>query len=204
MNMPVNSEALKTVSYGNRKVFANAFKECGIGGRFSKFQIVQSNDWFELLNIDSLEDARFCYRVYDRLDTRKYRNVTFSAACTLHREDPQWTTHIQTAQLVLNKILSKGNNKGETRYYIDDFHKSVFLINRMFVIEVTPVYREVPEVGSYAIYDFIETHTAKTIDPDDVITVHAKYGKVVAGWNGQIYNSLLTPEEFNVQYGEHA
>lgn len=44
---------------GNATIFANAFRECGIGGKFSKFQIVQSNDWFELMDIDSLEDSRF-------------------------------------------------------------------------------------------------------------------------------------------------
>lgn len=186
---------------GNITIFANAFKECGIGGKFSKFQIIQSNEWFELVNLDILEDSRFCFHIHDKIDHRKYTNVSSDEALGLHGNDPQWGTHLRTAQRAMAKILSKGSNKGVDRYYVNTLHQSVYLVNRMFVIEITPVLRQVPDVCSLAVYDFLESVTAKVPVDDDVITVHSKYGKVVTGWNGKIYNALLTPDEFNEQFG---
>lgn len=187
---------------GNATIFAKAFRECGIGGRFSKFQIVQSHDWFELINVDHLEESRYCFKSYDRLDNRKYRHVSAGAAGLLHKDDPQWATHFQTAQKVIAKIVSRDNNRGENRYYIDDVHHSVFVVNRMFVIEVTPVLRHAPEVSSYGVYDFLADYYQHELKDSSVVTVWCKYGKVVVGVDGAfMFNSLLTVDEFNEQYG---
>lgn len=187
---------------GNAVVFAKAFKECGIGGKFSKFHIAQSNEWFELINIDSLEDSRYCFKVYDKLDHRLYTQVTGGDAGLLHKNDPQWATHFQTAQKVIAKIVSRDNNRGETRYYIDYLHQSVFLINRMFVIEVTPVLRSAPTVSSYAAYDFLSVYQKQPVTLDCDVRVFCRFGKVVVMCNNRQLNSLVTPEEFNEQYGE--
>lgn len=187
---------------GNATIFAKAFRECGIGGRFSKFKIVQSQEWFELINVDRLEDSRFCFRTYDRLDHRKFRQVTAGEAGSLHHDDPQWATHFQTAQKVIAKIVSRDKNHGENRYYIDDLHHSVFLINRMFVIEVTPVMRQAPEVASNGVYDFLTDYSRQDIDDQNEVKVFSRFGKVVVCVDeSKVYNSLLTTEEFNEQYG---
>lgn len=187
---------------GNATIFAKAFRECGIGGRFSKFQIVQSHDWFELINIDHLDDSRFCFKSYDRLDNRKYRLVSAGEAGLLHKDDPQWATHFQTAQKVMAKIVSRDNNRGDNRYYIDDVHHSIFVVNRMFVIEVTPVLRHAPEVSSYSVYDFLADYYRRDLTDTSVVTVWCKYGKVIVSVDGaHVFNSLLTVDEFNEQYG---
>lgn len=187
---------------GNAIVFAKAFKECGIGGKFSKFHIAQAHEWFELINIDSHEDARFCFKVYDRFDTRLFAQVTGGDAASLHRDDPQWATHFQTAQKVIAKIISRDNNRGDTRYYIDQFHKSVYLVNRMFIIEVTPVLRSAPVVSSHAAYEFLSVYLKDEIPLDSDVRVFTRYGKVVVQCNHRQLNALVTPEEFNEQFGE--
>lgn len=186
---------------GNVTIFAKAFRECGIGGRFSKFHIAQTQDWFELINVDKLEDSRYCFKVYDRFDYRKFRCVAGGDAIMLHRYDPQWVAHFQTAQKVIAKIVSRDNNRGENRYYVDDFHESVYVVNRMFVIEVTPVLRQVPEVSSSAVYEFLEVFTKDRVTADCEVKVYSRFGKVVVGCNQRLLNSLLTPEDFNEQYG---
>ncbi|ABY62874.1 hypothetical protein ST201phi2-1p041 [Pseudomonas phage 201phi2-1] len=188
---------------GNATIFANAFRECGIGGKFSKFQIVQSNDWFELMDIDSLEDSRFCFRVYDGLDPRKFRQVTSGVAANLHKQDPQWHTHFQTAQKVVAKIVSRDPKHGENRYYIDDLNGSVIVINRMFVIEVTPVLRQVPEIPTNAVLEFLSLYSKTDITEANKIKVFSRYGQVMVCVDGcQQFNSLLTEEDFNEQYCE--
>lgn len=180
---------------GNVAIFAKAFRDCGIGGRFSKFQIAQSHEWFELINI-------VCFRVYDRLDHRKFRQVSAGEAGSLHSDDPQWSSHFQTAQKVLAKIVSVDKNRGDNRYYIDDLQQSVFLINRMFVIEVTPVLRQAPEVSTYGVYDFLACYSKKEIDDSTNVKVFSRYGKVIVSVDSsKEFNSLLTAEEFNEQYG---
>ncbi len=187
---------------GNAIIFAKAFRECGIGGRFSKFQIVQSNDWFELINIDTVEESRFCYHTYDKLDNRKYRQVSAGEALQLHRSDPQWATHFQTAQKVIAKIVSRGNNRSENRYFVDDLHQSVFVTNRMFVIEVTPVLRQVPEVTTTSVYDFLEDYCTPEMSNTADVKVLSRYGKIIVCVSGgHMFNSLLTADEFNEQYG---
>lgn len=187
---------------GNAVVFAKAFKECGIGGKFSKFHIAQSHEWFELINVDRLEDSRFCFKVYDRFDTRLFPQVSSGDAASLHCDDPQWATHFQTAQKVIAKIVSRDNNRGDTRYYVDQFHKSVYLVNRMFVIEVTPVLRDAPLVSSYAAYEFLSSYMKGEISLDSDVRVFTRYGKVVVQCDNRQFNALVTPEEFNEQFGE--
>lgn len=187
---------------GNAVVFAKAFKECGIGGKFSKFQIAQAHEWFELINVDNTEDSRFCFKTYDRLEHRQYRAVYGGEAFALHKNDPQWSSHLTMAQKVIAKIVSRDRNHGETRYYIDDNHQSVFLVNRMFVIEVTPIVRMEPNIGTDAVLDFLGMYMTHEITEDCSIQVYSKFGKVVVVCNNQQFNSLVTPQEFNMQYGE--
>lgn len=187
---------------GNAVVFAKAFKECGIGGKFSKFHIAQTHEWFELINIDRLEDSRFCFKVYDRLDTRPYTQVTGGDAGLMHKDDPQWATHFQTAQKVIAKIVSRDNNRGETRYYIDYTHRSIYLVNRMFVIEVAPVLRNAPAVSSYAAFEFLNVYMKEETTSKSDVRVYTRYGKVVVYCDNRVFNSLLTIEEFNEQFGE--
>jgi len=188
---------------GNVNIFAKAFKECGIGGRFSKFQIIQSHEYFELINIEQLEDVRFCFKVYDRVDHRKFRQVSAGVASRLHKHDPQWNMHFQTAQKVVAKIVSCDPNRADNRYYVDDLHGSVFVINRMFVIEVTPVLRQVPSVPTSAVIDYLELYSKTEITEDHNVKVFSRYGKVMVCVDGvQQFNTLLSEDEFIEQYCE--
>lgn len=187
---------------GNVTVFERAFKECGIGGRFSKFRLANRNDWFELTNVDSLEDSRYCFKIFDRSDVSHLQLIHRQKACELHSPDPQWATHFQTAEKVLAKIVSKGSIKNDNRYYYDHLHNSVVLINRMFVIEVTPVQRVEPLISSSAVFGFLDSHAFRCPSDMDTVQAHTKFDKVVIDFNGQHYNTLLGAEEFNFNFGE--
>lgn len=184
---------------GNAVVFGKAFTECGVGGRFSRFQIVQSGDWFKLTNIAAEEDPRYCFRVYNRLDHKAYRKVDIREARALHN-DPQWLSFFQTAGKVIAKIVSKGTTKAETRYYVDEANRSVFLINRMFVIEVTPIMRDVHEIPSSCAYAWLAEHCPNAAANDD-LHIFSKMGKVVLLHNNCEHSTEMTPEEFNLVVG---
>lgn len=185
---------------GNVVVFGKAFKECGIGGRFSKFQIVQHSQWFELVNVDTLEDSRFCFQIHDRIDPRKFEQVGAADALSLHLDDAQWLSHFKTAQKVIAKIISKGNNRSENRYYIDQLNKSVIIANRMFVIEVTPVLREAHGVTTHAIFNYL-FQRGVDVGGEDLVIAHLRFGTVYIHVNDQAYNTMLSEHDIDELYG---
>lgn len=187
---------------GNVIVFEKAFKECGIGSKFSKFQIVQRGDWFELVDVVTLVDFRYCYKVLDRVDVRALTPIDGTAASVLHQQDPQWTTCFMTAQKVMAKIISKGNSKSPNRYYYDQINESVYLINRMFVIEITPTLRVAPHICSTAIFSFLDKCGYRKPSVDDCVKVHTKFDRVVIDFNNLQYDTLQCEESFNSAYGE--
>lgn len=186
---------------GNATVFAKAFRENGIGGKHSKYHLVQTGDWFELISAWSSESSRYCYRTYDRFDNRGYRQLDSFEANLLRPEDPQWGHYLQIAVHAMKRIIARGNEDSPTRYYLDEFNRSVILVNRMFVIELTPTLRQVPEVTTNGIFDYLDSYAKNRVTSDCVVKAYSSFDNVVVCHNDHLFETLLTHDEFNELYG---
>lgn len=193
---------------GNISLFRRAFKECGIGGRFSKFQLAEVGKWFLLTDFLTGERTAYCYRVHDAVKRSQFEAVSSTFARNLF-PNSDWVTHIHTAQKVIARIVNPhpAGDLGDTMYYHDSVNGSIYVANRMFILEVTSIIRDLPQVSSNAVFNFLDTRKAVVSERDSVKVysefdnVHVRLYDIVSGGSTTCVSDL-DPVEFEKRFGE--
>lgn len=181
--------------------FADAFKACGIGGAFSKFRLVQVNEWFELVDVDTLADTVHCFRVIESFDAKPFDQISGREAQLLLEHNPEWLTYFKTAQKVVARVVKDhGTTLHENSYYLDRMHKSVYIVNGQFVIEVGPVLRIAPDIPSHAVYDFLYARIVRDHAYTERVKVFTRYGDVVVYYRDVPLYTNRTTQQFNEEH----
>ncbi len=184
----------------NTKIVAQAMVECGIGSRFSKFRLAQFHQYFSLMDINAEHDTEFCLIAHDKIDRKRYDAITGVEALAFGQGNPEWASYLHTAQKVMAKIVRRKGSDFENQYLVDPVHGSVYVVNRMFVIEVSPKKRPAPDLPSQVAFNYLEQHGAMDISGKCVIKLFTVHGRVVIIHNGVTHNTLMTPDEFEERY----
>lgn len=208
MEAVANKPTVEFTLQGNFKIFTEAFTECGIGGRFSKFRRYSKGQWIYLHDLTTSTDSEFCYRIHDRVKRSSMEEISSMVARGLH-DSPDWFSHLHTAQKVLNRVLDKGldSDPSLTKYYHDEVNQSVYVANRMFIIEVGPRYFALPQVSTTAIFNYLEAAEFYPVEGRDIVTCHSEFDVVVV----QVVNTVtggkttaitnLSAVDFETVYG---
>lgn len=208
MNACVNETAIKGFASGNLNIFEKAFKDCGIGGQFSKFKLLQTGNWFELETWGASVGNKYVYRVHDKVKRSAYEEISSMAARRLH-DNAEWHTHLHTAQKILGKIVTDPKQRELNKYYHDAVHGSVYVTNRMYILEIGPLRRIAPTLSSNAVFTFLNKDESFNCDDvtqyqvqaftelDNVVIVT----KDLVSGGSITFHKDETIEEFEAKYG---
>lgn len=211
------SPATKAVG-DNLKIFEDAFKECGIGGRFSKFHLHQQGNWFRLINVDVLRDSKLGFVVHSSIYREDMPEIDSSEALEFGKQYPEWTTYLHTAQKVIAKIVRPGGpgNKYSTttespdsRYFIHPVSNNLYVANRMYILEITPVIRPANYISSNAVFAYLDTRNASVAE-DETVAAFTEFDNVIVvitdpKSGGQTtYASQVNAVTFEAMYGDIA
>jgi hypothetical protein len=186
--------------------FASAFKDCGIGGRFSKFQLVQDREWFSLIDVDTLSNSTHCFRICETFNPKAFDQISGRDAQLLIENNPEWLTYFKTAQKIVARVVKDHGvtryedhhvDRSENLYYLDRLHKSVFVVNNQFVMEIGPVFRIAPEIPSHVVYAYLEANGMRDLTCKDRVKVFTRYDEVVIYYRGDSIYTNLTVTQFN-------
>lgn len=219
MEATVSKTALNAFSKGTLKIFAQAFMDCGIGGRFSKFRMYQIKDWVNLIPTDGAADTHsLIYRIHGQIDRRQMKEITSIEALEFGKEYPEWTTFLHTAQKVIAKIVRPGGpgNKyatnpttPESRYFIHPITQTLYVANRMYILEITPKVRPAPHISTNAVYAYLATRNA-TVGEGEVLSVFTELDDVIVviedpkSGGKTTYAPQVNAVTFELMYGEAA
>lgn len=216
--MPASSQnvALQGFATGNLKIFHKAFLECGIGGRFSKFDLHQRDNWFTLRERTGSRPL-LGFRIHDKIDRRKMKEVTSGEAMAFGVDHADWATYLHTAQKLIAKIIRpggagsrqvSGGNTPESRYFIDPISKNLIVANRMYVVEISPIIRPSTYVTSPAVFRYLDSRKIVVDDTRDTVEVKVEYNDVIVVIKDTIsggsttHVSLMSEVAFEALYGE--
>ena len=183
------------------KMFAVGFKEAGIGGRFSKFNLHQEDKWFSLSQNSST--FNYCFEVKEVFHHNRFEEIPESVASNYKFDDQEWVSHFNIAKEVLRLVCKKrpielANTTQDNRYYIDRVKEVVYVTNRSHVIACMPAYQQVPMVSTNAALHVLTEVLELTVDHEDYIGVFLYRGRVSIALNDQMYHTGCTPTEFEL------
>lgn len=118
-----------------------AFKECGIGGRFSKFLWERDGTRAKMINRDNPKLNRWNYRLLEQFNIGGCVEVNSVTADLVVQQDPVLKSHFSTAQKVIARLVKGIDNRNrmdDNRYYIDRKAGSMFLVNNGYSIGIIP------------------------------------------------------------------
>lgn len=184
----------------NAKIVAKALLECGIGSRFSRFHLSQYHEYFSLTDIDSEVGTELCLVAHDKIDRKRFNEISGPEALAYGLQHREWPSYLHTAQKVMAKIVRKPGSDFENKYLVDPAHGSVYVVNQMYVIEVSPKFRPVPELPTQTVFRFLEEHD--NLVGEVAIHVFTVHGRVAVLYDGCLHSTNLTPSEFDDRYGE--
>lgn len=118
-----------------------AFRECGIGGRFSKFQLERDGTRVKMIDQAKPSVNRWNFRLLDQFNASNYTEVTGVAAERLAKDDSIWVSHFSTAQKVIAKlvrVLDRPLQLDDNRYFVDRKNQTVFVVNHGYSIGIVP------------------------------------------------------------------
>lgn len=216
MEAVVSKVALDAFAGGNLKIFERAFMDCGIGGRFSKFHLHQQGNWFRLINVDVLRDSKLGFVVHGLIYREDMEEIDSIQALEFGKQYPEWTTYLHTAQKVIAKIVRPGGpgNKYSTttespdsRYFVHPISRNLYIANRMYILEISPVIRPAQYISSNAVFAYLESVNSKP-DENDTVEVFTEFDNVIIVVTNKQSGGKITehtdlnPVTFEVMYGE--
>lgn len=200
MNTMVATPAKLNAAQTKAALFHKAFTECGIGGRFSKFRLFTHKQWISLLDVSTSGEAKYCFQIHTRVDRDRLESVESHEAYAFGKACSEWVSYFSTAQKVIARVVDH-EHIGDNRYWIDRNHGSVFISNRLNVIEVSQMLRAVPEIPSHAVFNFLDLLAYREPGGSEEVKVFTRYGEVAIYYNGQAYYTQIDAEEFMDRYG---
>ena len=218
MEATVAKRTLNAIASSNIMIFERAFKDCGIGGRFSKFRLEQHDHWFRLVDADTLRDSVLGFVVHNQIDRETMTEIDSNKALEFGSQYADWVTYLHTAQKVIAKIVRPGGpgNKyvtngvvPENRYFIHPTTNNLFVANRMYVLEISPVIQPANAISSNAVFAYLESVNSTPGD-DDTVGVFTEFDNVIiivtntkSGGKITEYTDLKSVA-FEVMYGDAA
>lgn len=216
MEAVVSKTVLDAFVVGNIEVFNRAFMDCGIGGRFSKFHLHQRRNWINLIPTDAPSTHKLSFLIHPAMPRDEMKEISSIEALEFGKQYPEWTTFLHTAQKVIAKIVRPGGpgnkyatntNVPESRYFIHPITQTLYVANRMYILEITPKVRLAPYVSTNAVYAYLDSRKAQPAE-GDVVGVFTELGDVIVvisdpkSGGSTTYASQVDPVTFEVMYGD--
>lgn len=185
--------------------FTKAFATAGIGGRFSKFQLERSGEWFSIHSVST--DSDYCFQVKAVFNPKMFEEIPQSVAHDYLAGDMLWYSYFSKAKEVLRLVCKErkaevANTSQENRYYLDRVRSVMYLANRSNVIAVGPTEQICPLISTTEVMKHLKVAEGLDVKPEDDLKVFTKYGKVVVYLNGIPKYTDHTPKEFIAVYEE--
>lgn len=218
MEACISTKALSAFAVGNIKVFTRAFMDCGIGGRFSKFNLHQRGNWVNLIPNDLTQANKLAFIIHEKIDRESMKEISSIEALEFGKEYPEWSSFLHTAQKVILKIVRPGGpgNKyatnpttPESRYFIHPHTNTLYVANRMYILEISPKVRPANYISSNAVYAYLDTRNASVIE-GETVQVFTEFDDVIVvisdpkSGGSTTYASQVNAVTFEVMYGDTA
>lgn len=216
MEATVSKSALAGFAGINLDIFSRAFRECGIGGRFSKFHLIQFGQWFRLMEHNVEANLRLGFVVHSEINRDLMEEIDSIKALAFGKQYPEWTTYLHTAQKVIAKIVRPGGpgNKYSTttespdsRYFIHPITQNLYVANRMYILEISPVVGPAPYISTSAAFAYLKTRNSN-VGENDKVEVFTEYDEVIIVVTDKASGGVTTHESgvntatFELMYGE--
>lgn len=181
------------------QVVQKAFKDCGIGSPYSKFDLINSGTWFQLKDRIHDERQEFCYMVHYNLKSDFIDDLDEIRAGEVVLNGAEWKTYFHTAQKVIAKVVR--NYLGldaDNRYYHDPIDGSLYLVNSGYAFQIHKLVKPNYTLPSSAVFAYLDQ--MRILDED--VEVYIQFGKVKLVTKSVTLYTEMTESEFCAQYGD--